>query len=171
MQVTPRVYNRRERLFWFRLDSRDKEGRRKRKSLHPTCLPIHQTKRKDPRRRWLPGYVNTGTQQIIWKLVLNHFVCFLFSLGWLRIYISVSWKVMWIWPKPNWICVYIREQWRGLEIWDTMNVVLCNHTLNKMWWFLKTFSSKTVIAPEDDKMSVQHISQETNCEKPKWIWL
>ena len=131
MQVTPRVYNRRERLFWFRLDSRDKEGRRKRKSLQPTRLHIHQTKRKDPRGRWLPGYVNTGTQQIIWKLVVNHFVCFLFSLGWLRIYISVFWKVMWIWPKQNWICVYIREQRRGLEIWDTMIVVLCNHTLNK----------------------------------------
>ena len=75
-KVTPRVYYRRERLFWFRLDSRDKEGRRKRKSLHPTRLHIHQTKRKDTRGRLLPGYVNTGTQQIILKLVLNHFVCF-----------------------------------------------------------------------------------------------
>lgn len=64
-KVTPRVYNRRERLFLVQTGLKGQGGEKERKELasHPPPHPPNQAKRSEG--RLLPGYVNTGTQKII----------------------------------------------------------------------------------------------------------
>ena len=60
-KVTPRVYNRRERLFLVQTGLKGQGGEKERKEL--ASHPPNQAKRSEG--RLLPGYVNTGTQKII----------------------------------------------------------------------------------------------------------
>ena len=60
-KVTPRVYNRRERLFLVQTGLKGQGGEKEKKELASHPPPHPPNKRKDTRGRLLAGYVNTGT--------------------------------------------------------------------------------------------------------------